>query len=80
MLQYETGDRAAVEGFLVLYKPYSEGQDQQEYKSFTVPGSRVRHAEVTGLNPGTAYSFRMQSYNGAGHSEMSSAVVKKTAG
>ena len=77
--QYETTD--AVDGFLILYKPFSGDDDSfDDYQRHTVSDARLRRAKISGLLPDTSYSFRMQCYNGAGQSEMSNASVKKTLG
>jgi len=70
-----------VDGFLILYKPFSENDDPDGgYQRYNVSNARLRRAEISGLHPDTSYSFRMQCYNSAGQSDMSNAFVQKTLG
>jgi hypothetical protein len=79
-LQYVNADKSPTDGFVILYKPYSDDDDEGDYRTLKIHSAKSRHAEISGLEPDTSYSFRMQSFNAAGSGEMTNAVVKKTLG
>jgi Fibronectin type III domain len=80
ILQYDNVDRSPPDGFTILYKPYSDDEDESGYQTHKVPGAKSRRAVIFGLLSGTSYSFRMRSFNAAGSGELSNAVVKQTLG
>ena len=79
LVQQPDTDQWAIEGFYIYYGLFDD--QQIDYQRQMVLGSSVRHAVLTHLDGGLAYSIRMQSYTAAGTlSQFSNTVVKQTLG
>ncbi|XP_033758131.1 cell adhesion molecule-related/down-regulated by oncogenes-like [Pecten maximus] len=66
-----------IEGFFLYYKPFSS---QDEYESVQMMEPTARTYLLSPLKPNTEYSIKIQSFNAAGNSDFSNAVVKRTLG
>ena len=70
-------DQSPIEGFVLFYKPF---QSTKEFKVERLLGPNLRLHELTGLEPDTQYTLKLQCFNLAGNSDFSNQVVKKTLG
>ena len=74
--QYVAEERVRVDGFVVQYHRYDDNDDNRDRQA--VPGSDVRHTVLRQLEPDTAYSIVMHSFNRHGRSTLSNVVVMTT--
>ena len=79
MFQYLPLDQSPIEGFFIYYRPYSE-HNPALFEKETLMGSELRRHIIRALRPNTQYSIKITCFNGAGESEDSNEVVKKTLG
>lgn len=66
---------ADIEGFIAYYRPASNAG---EYSKITIDGMNRRHFKIEGLEPGTAYEFKLQSFTSSAASDFSKILTGNT--
>lgn len=64
-----------IDGFYAYYRPASTAG---EYLKATVDGMDKRHFKIDGLEPGTAYEFKLQSFTASAASDFMAIITGKT--
>ena len=75
--QHNVVSSQPIDGFFIYYKPFHA---EVEFEKIPLLSSSVRAYLLQGLQPGTEYLIKMQSFNSAGQSPFSNEVVERTPG
>ncbi|XP_039497351.1 interference hedgehog isoform X1 [Drosophila santomea] len=75
VLHWSSPDNEDIDGYYVYYRP---ADSAAEYLKATVDGARSRSFKMDLLRPGTAYEFKLQSFNSDAASEFSAIRQART--
>lgn len=75
--QYVPKKKSPIEGFTLHYKEYSANNN---FTALQLLEPTIRSYMIQDLKPATEYTIKVQSFNTAGHSDLSNEVVMRTKG